>query len=238
MKKHFYLLLACALLNACASAAPFSYQAEPKLLKKEDVSLKVVVPPFQDTRLKDNSFNGLCLTGLMIVPLLMPYCSLNEFNRPEFNKFGVQHVNVPEDFAKVTANELENASIFKSAAFSFNKEDGDLILVGNVKKMFLDDVGTYYGLTVYGGAVLGLLGAPLDYNHRSLEIEYKLMTPSFDVLFEKDYAVKKNSHVGLWTLKMPFEFDNMLKQINMELISDLKENLAAIKQKTAKKSSR
>lgn len=64
------------------------------------------------------------------------------------------------------------------------------------------------------------------------------MTPSLDVLFEKDYAVKKNSHAGLWALKAAFEFDNMLKQINMELIGDLKENLAVIKQKTAKKSSR
>ncbi len=238
MKKNFCLLLACALLNACASVAPFSYQAEPKLLKKEDVSLKVVVPPFQDTRLKDNSSSGLCLMGLAVVPLLVPYCSVHEFNRPEFNQFGVQLINVPEDFAKATANELESASVFKSAAFSFDRDAGDLILIGNVKNMFLDNVGTYYGLTVYGGAVLGALGAPLDYNHRFLEIEYKLLTPSFDVLFEKNYAVKKTSRVGIWTFKTAFEFDNMLKQINMELIGDLKENIAVIKRKAAKKPAR
>lgn len=226
--KKLLLLLACTMLNACASVAPFSYQTEPKLLKKEDISLKVVVPPFQDTRLKDNSSNVLCLTGLMIVPLL-PYCSIHEFNRPEFNQFGVPHVNVPEDFAKATANELESASIFKSVTFSFDRDDGDLILIGNVKKMFLDDVGTYYGLTVYGGFALGLLGAPLDYNHRLLEIEYKLLTPSFDVLFEKNYTVKKNSHVGMWTFKTAFEFDNMLKQINMEFIADVKKNVGVLK---------
>lgn len=82
------------------------------------------------------------------------------------------------------------------------------------------------------------LGAPLDYNHRFLEIEYKLLTPSFDVLFEKNYAVKKTSRVGIWTFKTAFEFDNMLKQINMELIGDLKENIAVIKRKAAKKPAR
>lgn len=173
--------------------------------------------------------------GLAVVPLLVPYCSVHEFNRPEFNQFGVQLINVPEDFAKATSNELESASVFKSAAFSFDRDAGDLILIGNVKNMFLDNVGTYYGLTVYGGAVLGALGAPLDYNHRFLEIEYKLLTPSFDVLFEKNYAVKKTSRVGIWTFKTAFEFDNMLKQINMELIGDLKENIAVIKRKAAKK---
>ena len=38
--------------------------------------------------------------GLAVVPLLVPYCSVHEFNRPEFNQFGVQLINVPEDFAK------------------------------------------------------------------------------------------------------------------------------------------
>lgn len=120
-------------------------------------------------------------------------------------------------------------AVFKSVAFSFDRDNGDLILIGNVKKMFLDDVGTYYGLTVYGGFALGLLGAPLDYNHRLLEIEYKLLTPSFDVLFEKNYTVKKNSHVGMWTFKTAFEFDNMLKQINMEFIADVKKNVGVLK---------
>ena len=91
---------------------------------------------------------------------------------------------------------------------------------------------------MYGGFALGLLGAPLDYNHRLLEIEYKLLTPSFEVLFEKNYTVKKNSHVGMWTFKTAFEFDNMLKQINMEFIEDLKANIAVIRKKTARKSSR
>ena len=35
----------------------------------------------------------------------------------------------------------------------------------------------------------------------------------------------------MWTFKTAFEFDNMLKQINMEFIEDLKANIAVIRKK-------
>ncbi|MGN1079301.1 MAG: hypothetical protein ACI4TE_03920 [Alphaproteobacteria bacterium] len=184
------LFTALMLLNACASVEPFSYYAEPKQYKKEDLSVKVVVPPYQDTRLKENKNNAACLFGLMVLPVIVPYCSVAEFNRPEYNRFSVQLVKVNEEFAKATAEEIENASVFKSSVFSFNKNDDDLVLIGNVKEMFYEDVSTYYGLTVYGGAVLGLFGAPLDYIYRTLEIEYKLVTPSYDVFLKSNIRQK------------------------------------------------
>ena len=52
--KKIILFTALMLLNACASVEPFSYYAEPKQYKKEDLSVKVVVPPYQDTRIKEN----------------------------------------------------------------------------------------------------------------------------------------------------------------------------------------
>ena len=233
--KKITLLMTLVLLNACANVEPFSYQADPKQYRKEELSVKMVVPPYQDTRLKDNKQNGLCLFGLMVLPVIVPYCSVAEFNRPEYNRFGVQLVKVNEEFAKATAEEIENASLFKSSAFSFDKNDGDLILVGNVKKMLYEDVGTYYGLTVYGGAVLGLFGAPLDYIYRTLEIEYKLVTPSYDVLFEKQYTAKSKTHIGFYTMHFAFEYDNLLKQINLNLVRDLKENIGNIKKGLSKK---
>lgn len=233
--KKITLLMTLVLLNACASVEPFSYHADPKQYRKEDLSVKVVVPPYQDTRLKDNKQNGLCLFGLMVLPVVVPYCSVAEFNRPEYNRFGVQLVKVNEEFAKATAEEIENVSLFKSSAFSFDKNDGDLILIGNVKKMLYDDVGTAYGLTIYGGLALGLFGAPMDYIYRTLEIEYKLMTPSYDVLFEKSYTAESKTHQGMYTMKYAFEFDNLLKQINLNLIGDLKENIGNIRKKVSKK---
>ncbi len=103
------------------------------------------------------------------------------------------------------------------------------------KKMLYEDVGTYYGLTVYGGAVLGLFGAPLDYIYRTLEIEYKLVTPSYDVLFEKQYTAKSKTHIGFYTMHFAFEYDNLLKQINLNLVRDLKENIGNIKKGLSKK---
>lgn len=233
--KKIILFTALMLLNACASVEPFSYYAEPKQYKKEDLSVKVVVPPYQDTRLKENKNNAACLFGLMVLPVIVPYCSVAEFNRPEYNRFGVQLVKVNEEFAKATAEEIENASVFKSSVFSFDKNEGDLVLIGNVKEMFYEDVGTYYGLTVYGGAVLGLFGAPLDYIYRTLEIEYKLVTPSYDVLFEKQYTAKSKTHIGVYTMHFAFEYDNLLKQINLNLVRDLKENIGNIKKGLSKK---
>ena len=105
----------------------------------------------------------------------------------------------------------------------------------NVKKMFYEDVVTYYGLTVYDGAVLGLFGAPLDYIYRTLEIEYKLVTPSYDVLFEKQYTAKSKTHIGFYTMHFAFEYDNLLKRINLNLVRDLKENIGNIKKGLSKK---
>lgn len=223
------------LLNACVSVEPFSYYADPKQYRKEDLSVKVVVPPYQDIRLKENKKNSMCLMGLALLPIVVPYCSVMELNRPEYNALGTQLVKVSEDFAKVTAEEIENSSVFKSTFFSFNKNEGDLILIGNVKKMFYEDVGTYYGLTVYGGIALGLIGAPLDYIYRTLEIEYKLMTPAYDVLFEKQYTAESKAHMGFYTMNFAFEYDNLLKQINLNFISDLKENIEDIRKKLLKK---
>ena len=55
--KKIILFTALMLLNACASVEPFSYQADPKQYRKEELSVKMVVPPYQDTRLKDNNQN-------------------------------------------------------------------------------------------------------------------------------------------------------------------------------------
>lgn len=206
--------------------ATLNNHADPKQFRKEELFVKVVVPPYQDVRPKENKVNVMCQFGVMLLPVVVPYCSFAEFNRPEYNRFGVQLVKVNEEFAKATAEEIENSSVFKSTAFSFDKEDGDLILIGNVKKMFYDDVGTTYGLTVYGGIALGLLGAPLDYIYRTLEIEYKLMTPAYDVLFEKIYTAESKAHVGFYTMKHKFEFDNLLKRINLNLIGDIKKKLS------------
>lgn len=233
--KKITLLMTLVLLNACASVEPFSYHADPKQYRKEDLSVNVTVLPYQDSRLKDNKRNDFCMLGLIMLPVILPYCTVSEFNRPEYNRFGVQLVKVNEEFAKVTAEEIDHSSLFKSSVFSFDKNDGDLILVGDVKKMYIEQISTAYGLTMYGGLALGLFGAPLDYFYRTLEIEYKLITPSYDVLFEKKYTAESKTHQGMYTMKYAFEFDNLLKQINLNLIGDLKENIGNIKKRLSKK---
>ena len=53
-----------------------------------------------------------------------------------------------------------------------------------------EDVGMYYGLTVYGGFALGFPVPLLDYIYRTLEWENKLMTASNDILLKKTIRQK------------------------------------------------
>ena len=222
-------------LTACSSVEPFSYQPELKQYKKTDLSLSLTIPPFYDARPRQNNINGVCTLGVVYIPLLVPYCTTIDSHRPENANYNVE-LNVSEDFAKLTAKELENAVLFKSVVAG-DADDG-LILKATVKKMYLNKKQTAYGLTYIGGFLLGVLGAPLKFTDWDFEIEYRLISLPDTVLFEKTYTFHEEARQGFYTVKKhSFVFDGMLKKANLELIADLKAALPDIKArlKTTKK---
>lgn len=119
-----------------------------------------------------------------------------------------------------TAEELNNASIFKNVFFSHNIQDGDWYLQGNLIKSKYSVANTFYGLSLPGD-LLWVLGLPSGKIKNEIEIEYKLMDKNYNIYFQKKYAESSSCYQGLYYNLTSFQFENLLKKINMRLIEDL-----------------
>lgn len=217
MKKFILLVFLFFFLSACAPVQGWKYTSEPKIYKKQDSNLTVVIPSLRDERINENGEKASAL--LALIPFV-PYSTLSEFNIPESSPY-LQFRPI-EDFPKAITEELSNASIFKEVYYSDRTKEADLILVGTLKESRLKKSWTFYGLSLPGD-LLWLFGAPVGWTNNDITIEFKLMDQEYKTLFEKTYSANIEFNNGYWTNPHEiFRFEEGLKKISLELIEDIK----------------
>ncbi len=224
MKKILTLFVFLTLLSGCASIESWKYTSEPKIYKKPDSNLTLVVTPLRDERINKNGTKASAL--LAMIPFV-PYSTVKEFNIPESSPF--LKFKPIEDFPKAISEEIYNASLFKENYFSDRTNDADLILTGTLKKSQIMQTWTFYGLSLPGD-LLWLLGAPVGRTHNNIEIEFKLIDKNYKVYFEKNYTTKEKFNNGYWTNPHEtFRFEKAFKRIALELVEDLRLIIPSLK---------
>lgn len=211
MKKIILYFIIPILCSSCAMQH-WKYTSEPKIYKKPESQYTLIVPPLRDTRNNENSLSGYFISMLPLIP------------------YGTSIVNIPdmrmnakpvEDFSKAVAEEIENASIFKSTSFSFSKTGGDLYLVGTLKSTQHIFTSTFYGLTPVGD-LLWVIGLPAGKYAFNIEIEYNLVDNEGNIYFSQSYSEETSNIVGLYYGLEEYNFEELLKTISLKLIKDLK----------------
>lgn len=231
MKKITLCLAAIAVLglSGCASQKAWKYGPEAASNHPPIMDTSVIVTPFDDQRINENSNKY----ALYLIPL-MPY-GWQDLNTPE----GVQiHANSglwlwkpSEDMAKATAEEVENAKIFRETFFGNRASEADLLLKGSIKSSKYNGKLITYGLSAYGPALwwLGLPAASID---NELILNFKLVDQKNNlVLWEKDYQENVSKISSMYNLDSDFNYSEMLKKILLNVISDIKRNASSIQNK-------
>ena len=212
MKKILSFFIFIVLLSGCSTQS-WKYTSNPKQYIKPEIQKTVVIPPLSDLRENENSITGYFVAMIPFVPYGTSYANI-----PEANPY--MPFKPIDDFSKATAEELNNASIFKNVFFSHNIQDGDWYLQGNLIKSKYSVANTFYGLSLPGD-LLWVLGLPSGKIKNEIEIEYKLMDKNYNIYFQKKYAESSSCYQGLYYNLTSFQFENLLKKINMRLIEDL-----------------
>ncbi len=220
MKKLLFIVCIINLCTGC-TAQSWKYTSEPKVYKNADTQYTLVVPPLRDERSNENSMSGYFISMIPLVP------------------YGTSTINVPdramnakltEEFSKAMAEEIENATIFKSSEFQFNKTGADLYLVGNLKSSQQIWNSTFYGLSLPGD-LLWLLGLPNGKYHFGIELEYKLMDSKNNTYFTKTYTAKNSNLTGIYYGMGDNGFEKAMKNISKEVVWDLRNIAPTVKLK-------
>lgn len=225
MKKIIIAFFAIVTLSACSSTQTWKYTSEPKILKKPDSNLSVVVTPLRDERINENGGGATAL--LALIPLV-PYSKLMELNVPEASPF--LNFKPIDDFPKALSEEINNASLFKESFFSQRTNDADLVLAGTLKESKIVKNWTFYGLSLPGD-LLWVFGAPTGRTHNNIEIEFKLIDKrNYNIYFEKTYKTHEKFNNGYWTNPHEyFRFEKLFKKISLEVVEDLRQLIPALK---------
>ncbi len=222
MKKIILLTLMTSFLTAGCSMQSWKYSAEQKIYKKPEIQHNLVVPPLRDSRDSENSMSGYFISMIPLVPY-----GTSEFNVPDQMMPNAKFV---EEFSKALAEEIENASIFKSSMFQFGKTGGDFYLLGNLKKSQKIWNSTFYGLSPLGD-LLWIIGLPNGKYHFYIEIDISLIDKNGKTYFVKNYSGESSNLTGLYYGMGKNSFEKILKEIALELIKDLKEIAPTLKMK-------
>ena len=221
MLKKICVLFTLIFLSACANVQTWKYTSEQKSYNPPKIKKTVVVSPFRDTRSNKNDSKYAILAMLPLVP----YSKLVEYNTPEgFALVLSMGGSVTEVLAKTTATELDSASVFKNTYFDFNtkKADNELILEGTLKEFKLEKYWTFYGLTPIGD-LLWYLGLPAGKAYNTITIHYRLVDKNGKEFFNKEYKQQEVWIQGLYYGLENFRLEKLMKQINMDLVNDLKQ---------------
>ena len=220
MKKIIMLFTFAIFCSGCAMQG-WKYTSEPKIYKQPISQYSIAVPPLRDARDSKNSMAGYFISMLPLVPY-----GTSTINTPDYR----MNVKPVEEFSKAIAEEIDNASIFKTSSFRFDRTGADLYLVGNLKKSQHIYVSTFYGLTPVGD-LLWVLGLPAGKYKFNITIEYKLIDSNYNEYFSKEYSSSSSEIIGLYYNLGSYKFEETLKKISLELINDLNQIAPTIKLK-------
>mgnify|MGYP001163300003 CR=1 FL=1 len=226
----FMVILALFLLCGCANQRAWTYKAEPYVKMAPVLNKSVAVPPFSDQRENTNSNYAM----MYLVPL-MPF-GWQDLNTPE----GVQmHLNSGlwifkpnEDFAKATAEELNNTSMFKEVFFTHRASDADLTLKGKIISTNYNGKMITYGLSAYG-PLLWFIGFPATYVENALELQLELIEgKTNEVLWQKSFKKDQNHVSVIYAMQPDFMYDSLLKEVMNEAIPSLRNKLSSLPKTT------
>lgn len=218
MKRIIILLVTILFMSGCASSMQnWKYTSNEKQYTKPISNLTLAVPNLQDKRKNKNSQNAM----LALLPLV-PYGSVN-IQVPD----GAQ-IKPTEDFSKAIAEEISNASIFKETIYTNKLSDSDLFLEGTLYSSKLKDTVTFYGLSLPGD-LLWLIGAPTGKATNKIIVRYRLLDKNYKVYMDKIYSKKKTRYNFFWMPKGPMFFEEIFKEIALEVVEDIKQIAPQIK---------
>lgn len=215
------MLVIIFMMSGC-SIQGWKYTSEPKIYQKPISNLNLVVPTLQDSRDSNNSLGALWA----FIPLV-PFAT-SELNTPESAAQYRGLLKPNEDFAKAIAEEIDNASIFKTASFNYGRTNGDLYLVGTLKKGQVKPTMVTYGLSCYG-SLLWYLGLPAEKRRNNIEIEFKLIDENYNVYFTKNYKATEEFWAGLYYDAGKLGMEEALKKLSIELVNDLRNIVPELK---------
>ena len=142
------------------------------------LAAKAVVLPFEDLRGKDvkEEYWKAAIPLVRYGPT--KYDRPEEASNPE--EVDVVNFDPPNDFARATAAELQEAGLFSSVSFAENGKvpPTDLVFRGKLKSTEWErQLDTYYFGPI--GVILWFLGAPMGSTETAVELDLKL-TPASD----------------------------------------------------------
>jgi len=206
-------------MTGCAGTKSWTYSPNPRQTHSPLVDKSMVVLPFQDMRPNKNKN----LWAMYLIPL-MPFGWANG-HTPEgmgmHLNSGQWQFRPAEDFAKATAQEFENARIFRETYPGNKASDGDLVLMGEIVATDYHGKLISYGLSVYG-PILWLVGFPAGTHENKLNLRLTIArNPSSPALWS--HTIEKDISKVSWIyyLRPDFLYDEMLKAGLTEAISQL-----------------
>lgn len=206
-------------LGGCGTQRGWTYSAEPPVVSQPLVNRTVSVSPFIDQRKKVNDHYAL-----HIIPL-MPFGWL-DLDQPETSQShcgsGLWMFRPNEDFAKASAEELNNSKIFKESFFTYKPGDGELLLRGTIKSTKYRCTIITYGLSIYG-SLLWFIGFPAGTYENELELTLQLVDQKEQrVLWEKDYKKTTDGTSFIYKMGPDFNYDAFLKDILKDAMAGIK----------------
>lgn len=225
--RNVVLLLALVVLllsSGCAQQKSWVYEPNKYNAVETTSEKTVVIPPFKDERINDNSN----LIALYMIPLV-PFGSAN-FEVPEGATMHIAsalwiNYKPTEDYPKALAEELKSAKLFKDSYFDYRTANSDFVVNGKIISTKYNGKIISYGLSVEG-PLLWLIGFPAFSVTNELKLQMECVDiKSNKVILSKVYTAEPYSELG-WIYSMPADFNYaaMLKNIYKEFIADLKKS--------------
>lgn len=243
MKKYCFLLLVASMfLSGCGTTAKFVYPSKAsnlvQLYQEPKYNLVVAVTPFEEQRGDTNSFGGVYL---YLIPL-MPYGEFY-YERPDaarmFNTVNQFEFNVSEDLAKAAVASLKRSGLFKDVFFTYGgeKSNADLIFTGVINSTLYKGKLYTYGLSVVG-PILWFIGLPCGSSYNQMELKLAINKKDANECIWK-YAFNKETILvqGLY-YKMGHDvkgFTTLMEDGMNEAIKDLDNKMESLYSKDLKK---
>ena len=220
-------VLLASVLTGCSDFKGWSYEADARVDRVPLLAKRVVVPPLDDLRPRENSELGVFLA--CFVPL-MPYGTVH-YNMPELGARWKQKDVKPfypaNDVARAIAEELDNSGIFTQVVFSRNAKDEELFLNGDLLVLKDDRWITLYGLTYFFGDFLWLLGAPMGGTTNELTIKLTLVERATgEVLWSQTFSESDRKTEWLYAMKTALRHPHLLKTEMHQAIKSLEATLS------------
>jgi hypothetical protein len=218
-------LLATA-LTGCTGLKEWSYDADARTARVPVLARRVVVPPLKDLRSRKNRNSG---AFAVLVPLWL--YGTAEYNRPErLDIWGQMDVEPPEpmyDVAKAIAEELDHSGLFAKVVYSESDQGGDLVLNGDLIALKDDRWNTCYGLTIFLGQFLWIMGAPSGGTTQELTLKLSLVERGTGrTLWSETLTGSDSKTEWLYSLKYGLRHPGLLKTQMRQAINSLEATLS------------